>query len=114
MSKTLNTKEAMQALLDGKKLKVSFLSKKEYIYLNEEGDVVTTRGMIYCLGSDQGLYVYEEPKQKKRVWQVAVKTKFGTAYIVMSELLDEDQIKYIEAHGDVIIKIAGPFEVSEE
>ena len=112
MSKTLNTKEAMQALLDGKKITTEeLLPHKAYIYLNDS-TIVDSSGLLTVIGAED-YFLYEEPKPKKQVWQWRVKPyNSPITWSVCSDLFTEEGAK--EAFNSLRYeKHAGPFEVEE-
>jgi len=66
----MNTKEATQALLDGKKIRETSWIKGSYAYL-VDGKLISERGnsAILCdCNIGEFFELYEEPKPKKRYW----------------------------------------------
>ena len=64
----MTTKEAIQAMLDGKKVRDVKWVPEEYIYISE-GDIVCEKGTkLYSFNvANTGWEIYEEPKPKQTV-----------------------------------------------
>ena len=64
----MTTKEAIQAMLDGKKVRAIGWLKTEYIELSPRGNYTDEDHEYYQIGiNDKEWEIYEEPKSKKTV-----------------------------------------------
>lgn len=102
--------EALRLMQDeGKKIRRPSWCSSEYIESCEDYTAFINHEDL----SSTDWEVFEEPKPKKQVWLVARKKKYSDDYLVLNTLYDIDQIKYIESHGDFVLKLTGPFEVED-
>ena len=64
----MNTKEAIQAMLDGKKVRdTKWTNQHEYLYI-QDGDIMCEKGIKLCNFNISGIWeIYEEPKPKQVV-----------------------------------------------
>ena len=64
----MNTKEAIQAMLDGKKVRdTKWTNQHEYLYI-QDGDIMCEKGIKLCNFNISGIWeIYEEPKPKQTV-----------------------------------------------
>lgn len=111
----MTTREAMQALLDGKKLTTEVLMR-DYISMSDDGYIYNSDGVLYELkGTLESYVIYEEPKPTKQVWQW--RYFYGDlqkkVWIVDPELLSEGEV-LLRYEGYKREKHAGPFEVEYE
>lgn len=67
----MNTAEAMQALLDGKKIRCLGWDDSEYIYL-KDGVITCEKELISLFESEYEYELYQEPKQKVKLYPFAV------------------------------------------
>lgn len=68
MGRVLTDKEALQALLDGKKLTtITYGPTGQYIYLDDLGNLKDERGYKRNYNSLLRYKIWEPPKQKKKV-----------------------------------------------
>ena len=63
----MNTKQAIQAMLDGKKVKKSSWGEQEYILLSSDGYVIDNYGSTYSIQNANDWEIYEEPKPVQTV-----------------------------------------------
>lgn len=118
MSKKLTTKEAMQALLDGKKVRAKHWDSGLYMYINSKEKLVDQCGELEVFTCECYYELYEEPKPKKKVWQWRAQRKSmsGTVennFLVLDYLMTEEEAKTCTANFENVQKHAGPFEVEE-
>lgn len=59
----MNTKEAMEALLEGKKVTSSSWEKGQYIFLDEDGKIKDDENNYFHINNRTPYELYEEPKQ---------------------------------------------------
>ena len=107
--KPLTPREAMQALLDGKKVRWDSAQYSTYVFLTDRG-IVDNRGQCSTPHFDSVInkfYIYEEPKPKKKVWQWRFKKYQG--WQIDHYLYDEaeakiayEQFEQFEKHGEAI------------
>lgn len=64
----MNTKEAIQAMLDGKKVRdTKWTNQHEYLYI-QDGDIMCEKGIKLCNFNISGIWeLYEEHKLKQTV-----------------------------------------------
>ena len=64
----MNTKSAIQAMLDGKKVRdTKWTNQHEYLYI-QDGDIMCEKGIKLCNFNISGIWeIYEEPKPKQTV-----------------------------------------------
>lgn len=64
----MNTKEAIQAMLVGKKVRdTKWTNQHEYLYI-QDGDIMCEKGIKLCNFNISGIWeIYEEPKPKQTV-----------------------------------------------
>ena len=114
----LNIKEAMKALVDGKKLTKSDWGREEFVELDNQGDLVFEDGDQHSLNTENDDFytVYRPPEKTIKVWQWRIKIKENPKLLyqwkVASNLRTEEQAaKYY--HDKKYEKHAGPFEVEQ-
>lgn len=87
----MTTKEAIHAMLDGKKVNRKDFVEEVYAY--EKGVFFNQYGMtIQCFGDNDDWEIYEEPKQKQTVtiekWLVKNNFDFSFSQIVSTDSID--------------------------
>ena len=63
----MTTKEAIQAMLDGKKVRVKTHDAQEYIYISDDGYIVDENNELIGFTNSSDREIYEEPKPKQTV-----------------------------------------------
>ena len=63
----MTTKEAIQAMLDGKKVRVKTQDAQEYIYISDDGYIVDENNELIGFTNSSNWEIYEEPKPKQTV-----------------------------------------------
>jgi hypothetical protein len=111
MSKILNTKEAMQALLDGKKIRGINWPEDHVVELDEYGFLRDRLGHFLNKELIESFEIYEQPKPKKEVWQWRFRDGVLQNWNVDHELRTESEAASVYKVDHE--KHAGPFEVSE-
>ena len=104
----MNTKSAIQAMLDGKKVRdTKWTNQHEYLYI-QDGDIMCEKGIKLCNFNISGIWeIYEEPKPKKVVvvekW--LCKSAWDNYFIIEGEVAffktggyDKQQVKLIDTY----------------
>ena len=71
----MNNREAIQAMLDGEKVKLSVWSTGDFLEMDDDGDYIDSVGTCITMG-DYGSgewEIYKEPKKKVKMWQWVIK-----------------------------------------
>ena len=63
----MTTKEAIQAMLDGKKVRVKTQDAQEYIYISDDGYIVDENNELIDFTNSRNWEIYKEPKPKRTV-----------------------------------------------
>jgi len=104
----MTTKEAIQAMLDGKKVRVCGWDTNFYVYISSDGYIRDNLEHLYNFENTLGWEIYEEPKPKETVtiekWLCCAKDDM---YYVFEASLS--QIEYA-SHNK--IKLLGTYEVT--
>lgn len=108
----MTTKEAMQALLEGKKIVCRWIKETKYVYLGEDGGIKNNYGIDSWYDSSDDHELYEEPKKTKTVWQWRYRAP-GDKWSIYLVLLSEQEAKEY-FYGDIeSAQMSGPHEVEE-
>lgn len=92
----MNTKQAIEALLEGKKVKSTSWNKGQYIVLTSLGSVVDEEGNFYNV--ENATYeLYEEPKQTV-LYEWLVCSSSGKWYLENILRTEDDANKYFADH----------------
>lgn len=98
----MNTREALQALLEGKKIRKGFWNKSDYIFLNHNA-ILTNTGVATGFDPVPSICpweIYKEPKEMKRFWLWNLKHKEKPWY-KCSEYLDDNGMYISGKHGTI-------------
>ena len=105
----MNTKEAIQAMLDGKKVRdTKWTNQHEYLYI-QDGDIMCEKGIKLCNFNISGIWeIYEEPKPKQTVtvekWlmksDISPYTKVveASSGFIKSYYAEEDKVKLLNTY----------------
>jgi hypothetical protein len=63
----MNTKSAIQAMLDGKKVRLPHWDSYDYIMFSDTGELINEKGNLNHIGNSDEWEIYEEPKPKQTV-----------------------------------------------
>lgn len=108
----MNTKEAIQAMLDGKKVRnTKWTNQHEYLYI-QDGDIMCEKGIKLCNFNISGIWeIYEDPKPKQTVTIEKWLVKRG--FSPYHSKIVEASVEFIELHHakEDKIKLLDTYEV---
>ena len=105
----MNTKEAIQAMLDGKKVRdTKWTNQHEYLYI-QDGDIMCEKGIKLCNFNISGIWeIYEEPKPK----QTVTIEKWLINYQALNMIVEVTDIeRFLLEFGGEKVKLLDTYEV---
>lgn len=110
----MNTKEAMQALIDGKKVRPAPWAIHHYIILNK-GKIVNQIDIpcAFSINDHDDFELYEEPKKQVEVWLWRYKYASTSDWRIDVRLLSEEDAAKQFLVYDQYERHAGPWMVEE-
>lgn len=100
--KYLSCKEIMEALINGKKITSESWDIDEYIYFDENGNIICENDLSFCDEFSNDMYVYEEPKEKEKLFLWALAGNKDCYYNICTNFMTEEEAKLV--HGENVIK----------
>ena len=106
----MNTKEAIQAMLYGKKVRdTKWTNQHEYLYI-QDGDIMCEKGIKLCNFNISGIWeIYEEPKPNQIV--TIEKWLYKTAWDYYFILEGEKAFFEKDRYGGQQVKLLDTYEV---
>ena len=112
----MNTKEAIQAMLDGKKVRdTKWTNQHEYLYI-QDGDIMCEKGIKLCNFNISGIWeIYEEPKPKQTVtiekWLMKTKHANYKTHFILEASREEIELHEKGVYEAKPLKLLDTYEV---
>ena len=105
----MDTKSAIQAMLDGKKVRdTKWTNQHEYLYI-QDGDIMCEKGIKLCNFNISGIWeIYEEPKPK----QVVVIEKWLCEYCGGYVVVAGNDLNFMRNERFKKVKLLDTYEVT--